>query len=87
MVECLVEKMGLETENGTLDVEQTVLKMSEFEGYDLEVCSNVRVVGGRWKGCVREIASKSDKRRHRIRDNGIKSEFCCFKYCDNNRSI
>nr|XP_027225080.1 uncharacterized protein LOC113817251 [Penaeus vannamei] len=42
MVECLVEKMGLETENGTLDVEQTVLKMSEFEGYDLEAIANIQ---------------------------------------------
>lgn len=54
MIECLVEKMNLETENGTLDVEQAVLKMSEFEGYDIEVCSRACVMGWRGKGCVEQ---------------------------------
>ncbi|XP_037773408.1 uncharacterized protein LOC119569221 [Penaeus monodon] len=42
MIECLVEKMNLETENGTLDVEQAVLKMSEFEGYDIEAIASIQ---------------------------------------------
>ncbi|XP_063611112.1 uncharacterized protein LOC134784857 [Penaeus indicus] len=42
IVECLVEKMNLEMENGTLDVEQAVLKLSEFEGYDFEAIASIQ---------------------------------------------
>ncbi|XP_047476375.1 uncharacterized protein LOC125030386 [Penaeus chinensis] len=42
MVECMVEKMNLELVNGTLDVEQAVLKLSEFEGYDIEAIASIQ---------------------------------------------
>ncbi|XP_042890178.1 uncharacterized protein LOC122265112 [Penaeus japonicus] len=43
MVECLVNKMGLETENGTLDIEQAVLKSTNLDGPDKEAVVNVKI--------------------------------------------